>query len=1325
MADLASLAAEYEKPKRKGGGNDKPRLTSGASDLAALAAQHEKQPQRQGPAPPPAETRDTPEEARQRVLRAQGEYKQRKVQERVAAKEPKKPEGYGLVGPVGSAAPPKGARPGLDISGGERREQERKAEKPGTIEVAGSRVRPSDPQYKALAQGQETARRGAEAIIANVGAPLYPLRNVINSLSDATSKVKARHPNWRSYKGAQLQAYNRERRQAVLDGLANSKPWQAFVQGLPGWGGGQSKETPFRPFEIAAKNDPKFRKQIERVGGPGVWDFLASMPADAIPGIGQAKLVGKVAKAGAPLQAAAEKAVPALGRALGSRRAYRTTAETFSKAGAKQEGKLRNVAEAAEDLRQTSQKHVKQGAPIRTKDQTGRTVNRLDQLVADYMEAGSRGARHSGVHGPLPTDEASALSQVRLSAQTAGRGAVDQALAQPARTEAAVAGAGKRGGEVVRGAISDARTAEAAAQEIRRIGATTGRAALDTAIRRGKARSVPVKRAAVSAASPPATGASALDAALAQAGKSGGQAVREAIARPSVFAQAGKSGGAKVRELIANPPPDVAAEAEKFRQSVLDAARGKLTPIIRGEAEKRRGVELGEVAREAGELGIDFEDVKRLGERYRAISEEIGQELVAAGKLSAQAFEELRGFHLPRLYVLRSSSPKEARRYLDALELGGLDQETARELERAIDLRSRGMSGSGGFDPTKERKLVEFEERMSPEQGRIVEGSATPAMTRYVKGSVEEIAETEALREVASNPVLAMPRGSGAPRHWIDEVEVDGVVYNVDPGVKNYLNMRSQPDAWLVRDLRRWNPSAAEFWTKLNKGMRATWMSMPPSAINNAAGNYQLGSAAAALNGARYHLPGYLKAATEWKAFKKSGQADGVLKEALEQTDILAEGGSVLPRSAGQIGSGFGVETLGQKAAALPGKAFGAYSDAMLRDPEKAARFYLYKELRASGKGVGEAARVTRAVMIDYSDVGPLKKFLDQNNILPFLTFPTKAIFQYMNLAARRPDLFQTWTGERLRDLMDTLSDESMARQGKPGTAREKRAAGAVGITSFPIPGRVDSQGQQSYVRSPALAPIAMMAPFGRPDQPMDPIQFIEERGRTALPLFRTPLEMMGNFSTFNKFKPIIEPGSVPGVLGTRDAYANPEAATALGLHGAKAFFPQATAIERMYHAITDTSRYPGMFAPKQSFGEALLQTLTGAAIQEGSADRGKEGLDRAGARAKDEKHAPFHRFSSDYIAAIEAGKVLRNPSYVAKAKEIRTFANGKKHMDAATKKTQDILASDYFTGDDRYKQIRMHLDWVFALADRLKELAVEEGMMGAEAPIDSPSAPG
>jgi tRNA-dihydrouridine synthase len=209
----------------------------------------------------------------------------------------------------------------------------------------------------------------------------------------------------------------------------------------------------------------------------------------------------------------------------------------------------------------------------------------------------------------------------------------------------------------------------------------------------------------------------------------------------------------------------------------------------------------------------------------------------------------------------------------------------------------------------------------------------------------------------------------------------------------------------------------------------------------------------------------------------------------------------------------------------------------------------------------------------------------------------------------------------------------------------------------------------------------------------------------------------MGNFSTFNKFKPIIEPGSVPGVLGTRDAYANPEAATALGLHGAKAFFPQATAIERMYHAITDTSRYPGMFAPKQSFGEALLQTLTGAAIQEGSTDRGKEGLDRAGARAKDEKHAPFHKFSSDYIADIEAGKVPRNPSYVAKARDIRTFANGKKHMDAATRKTQDILASDYFTGDDRYKQIRMHLDWVYALADRLKELAVEEGMMGAEAP--------
>jgi hypothetical protein len=295
VADLASLATEYEKPKKKSGG----------SDLAALASAH-KEPAEEPrglkgsifeKAPPPPETKAR---ATRRVLEAQGEERQRKVAERVAAKEPKpapKKAGYGLVGQIGASAPPKGVKPGLDISGAERREQERKAEKPGTIEVAGSRVRPGDPQYKALAQGQERTRKGAEAIITNVSAPLYPLRNVINSLSNENSKVKARHPNARSYTGAQLAAYNKERRESVLRGLEKSEPWKAFVQGLPGWMGGQTKETPFRPFEIAAKNDPKFRKQIEAAGGPGVWDFLASIPADAVPGLGQAKVVGGLQKA--------------------------------------------------------------------------------------------------------------------------------------------------------------------------------------------------------------------------------------------------------------------------------------------------------------------------------------------------------------------------------------------------------------------------------------------------------------------------------------------------------------------------------------------------------------------------------------------------------------------------------------------------------------------------------------------------------------------------------------------------------------------------------------------------------------------------------------------------------------------------------------------------------------------------------------------------------------------------------------------------------------------------------------------------------------------
>jgi hypothetical protein len=1384
--------------------------------------------------PPPA-MRDTPERARQRVLDAQAEDRQRRTAEAV---KPKKD--YGLVGQVGLSAPPKGTKEGQDISGSAGRQAAAAAPKP-KVQPIGSKAQPM---------------KGAAALINRAGSPLYPVADLANRIGDEIGALSRKH-------GRVENVPDGEMAQALIRAAKRWAPWKAFKQGLV-----QGKVTDLEVFRKLAAGDPALRKRLKVIGGPATADFLASIPLDAVTGRAVNKVVGGAQKAVTALkvQDRVEAALPTVGQALQGRRAYRGTAERFNLREAQQEGQLRKVGAAAEDLKTTSRMYQKKGANIRVEDPlTGRAVNKLDQLVADYQEAGARGSRHEvvsgGGNGPsikkqqkqlqtaqailpkrgklaaqaqqkaaaakgeLSTAEAAAkqaqqklqaerkaqqqAAEVARKARAQQQAAVrekaeavtvaeqrSQSLAKLRDTQAERARKLKEAESAVPALERDAQSAAKAHNEARKRAAelenrariAEGQAARqknqsqgmvrrsDTPGKQTQASNAHQKagalraeadalrqqakqaaeneanmlrqlqkreqeaeraRAAVAQARKltPSTGALQLARQRANAAQAAAQKAEAQAAATAAQAKQAWSGAKQAQQPVSAATREAGAarqrlfttqkattQAEKQAARLTQRAAGAQmkvgvlgnqlsTPVQRAGMQARRAVELREIAKEAQAHGIAFEDVKRLGEQYRGLSEELGQKLVGAGRMTPEAFERLRGFHLPRLYSLAASKPKEARKVLRELEMGGhITDDVARELERTIYNRERGISGRGAADFTEPRVVDTFAERMSPEAGRLAEGSATPAMTRYAQSATKDIAEAEAMRDVVQNPAFALPSGTG-PRHWIHEVDVDDVKYQVDPGVKRYLDFRNDGDA-VTALFKRHAPTATAHWQNVNKNMRQLWMSAPPSAINNAAGNYQLGASAAAINGARYHLPGYLMAAKEWKDFSKSGKASGYLDEALNQTDLLAEGGGVLPRGSREVGSGFGVETAGQRFGQGLANAKEAYQNVLLRDPEKAGRYYLYKELRASGKDVDEAARIVRAAMIDYSDVGPMKKFLDQNNILPFLTFPTKAIFQYMNLAARRPDLFQTWTGERLRDLMDSLSDESAERQGKEPTAKARREAGAVGITSFPIPGQLDSQGQPTYMRSSAMAPIAMMAPFGRPDQPMDPLQFIEERGKTALPLFRTPIEMLGNFSTFRDFKPIIEPGSVPGTLGTRDAYANPESFGALAMHGLKAFAPQVGQLERLYHAATGTTAYPGMFAQKQTVGQALLQVLTGAAVQEGTADRGKEGLERAGARAKSDSHAPFQKFTSGYIEQIEAGKVPRNPDYARKAQEITTFASAKKHLEAATKKLKDITTSDYFTGETRYKQIRMHTDWVYSLADRIKELAAKEGMM-------------
>ena len=71
-----------------------------------------------------------------------------------------------------------------------------------------------------------------------------------------------------------------------------------------------------------------------------------------------------------------------------------------------------------------------------------------------------------------------------------------------------------------------------------------------------------------------------------------------------------------------------------------------------------------------------------------------------------------------------------------------------------------------------------------------------------------------------------------------------------------------------------------------------------------------------------------------------------------------------------------------------------------------------------------EAARITRAAGINYTDTHPLVRAFEKDNFAPFITFPLQAIGQYLKQAALRPDLIYTGTGQRARDFLDRIADD-------------------------------------------------------------------------------------------------------------------------------------------------------------------------------------------------------------------------------------------------------------------------------------------------------------
>lgn len=1274
---------------------------------------------------------------------------------------------------------------------------------PGNVEALQAAGIPTEPGF---AQAGATMQ-GAGVGLNRVTATLFPLREVANSVMREQTKadLKARAENRNKTPAEDLTAF--------WQGVWKSHPWTALKQGL-----GEGKPTDLKMFAERAAADPVFRKNINMIGGPHVWDFIASFPIDWVSGGLQEKILGGLQKAVTPaahaIQAAAEAKIPALGRAASGRRAYRAAQDIFNLKGAQAEKYGREAADIAQDVQTTSRKYRKAGAPIRVKDPlTGRTVNEFDRLVADYIEAGSPGSRHEippptsaeilqpilgqvrGHAGEIAAAEAARQQQVLApilgQAATKGRTAAAEAVAAPERVLAGLREAGRTKGraaiaavleptpvpesifararEHVQGILKESdiqRLAEQAARSqyneftnvIEQAGLSphqlnsmlaemkaAGRDAVMGLFRQGmeadadllakagaggraKVRQIMAQRAAEDAAH------AALLKRLTPGARRG---LAEAVSKPNEALSA-VLGRAKAKGMAAAGEGTAAADVvlgkatgpagrervQGLIQGTSPTEQGMRVTAFRDPALARRADELTKVAGEAKNLGVDYADVQRIGEKYRGLADKLGQDLVNSGRLTPEAYEKLRGLYLPRLYALRASSPADAEKFLQSLEAQGvIGAEEARNVRQA--LASPRQTGSPDFG--SHREITEFGERVSPQLGRLAEGSATPAMTRYTGKASKAIAESQAMQEIAKNPALARPRygGQPAPPDWVPfKNPINGEEHVIHPGVARYLAMRENPSMSFAEVIRRvpgGEPYARAYQNTMG-AMKRIWVSSPKTAVNNAVGNYQLGKSAAELNGASYSLAGYAATVKDIRAWRTARKiANPYLDEAINQTDLLAERGGLIPQEAKAIGSGFGVETPLQRAGQVPGKAFEGYSNIAYRDPEQAGRFYLYQQLRKSGKGIDEAARITRAAMVDYTDIGPFRRLAEQNNILPFVTFPTKAIFQYANLAARRPDLFNTFTGERFRVLADQMADAAAGRAGHVGHAREKRILGETAPADFPVPGKFDVTGQQVYARLPALASIFQ----GIGQNPGGDIAgSVTERLKGAVPMVDVALSLLRNQS-YNAMtdttNPIVAPGSVPpgGTLG--GPLGGLEVPTEYAKFVLKRFVPQAGDVERIVNAARGTSPFASPTTSVPRLKGAILQSIfgirVGAELGENKAERGirtARHVIAAGAMPESE----YGKFATDYMTHM-FDQWGADPKW-RPDRDMQNFADAtyndpgklKEALDNAQKKLNDVLGSKKYTGMEKKTAIRRLMSWVFILSLRSGEVGQEQQKM-------------
>jgi hypothetical protein len=574
------------------------------------------------------------------------------------------------------------------------------------------------------------------------------------------------------------------------------------------------------------------------------------------------------------------------------------------------------------------------------------------------------------------------------------------------------------------------------------------------------------------------------------------------------------------------------------------------------------------------------------------------------------------------------------------------------------------------------------------------------------------------MREIAGNPDWAVPLEKGIPpagkERWVPYAgkgPLEGMA--VHPAVAEMLKAQTSPNAFRQALGALFGDKGANAVMSFNQGYRKALLAGPSTIANIAIGHGWFAHSEAAMAGTHFGPFEYANALRDIRTAARGGQVDPYLAEAMDRTDLLSRGASILPKAAKSVSGGVGLETPMQNAGrALKG--VGTKYLNVTHDILAGGKYGLYKQLRLKGYAIDDAARMTRRATIDYTNLPKPIRFLDQGMVSPFITFTYRGAKLAGKMALNRPDIFATASGSRMNYYMDRMADRIAESRGQKPTAVAARQSGQVGPVDFALPGMTEA-GQQRYAHAPLLAPLLHHFASGQ-----DLSDIIKQPIRGVAPLAQVAYGLATNRDLRSaEVRPITPDYLPPGVSA--------EKAGIVGSWLAHALAPPAGKLDLFANAARGTTAYPRAELRPQTLGEAGLQYLTGTKLgtaaglmpsaqeteltQKGvTAARKAEALpvERAAGGAQ------YGEFAKGYFQHL-MDRIGQDPSFTpdqSLRQKAAALPPGRFHeyLTAAAGSLQSVVYGEHYTGQDREAAIRRLMDWNFALAQSAQERGMRIG---------------